>query len=100
MTKAKVVDLSGNPVKVQTTKRDPIISKMLKRASARNTRGEVAAMILITVSPEGVPTQMFHWDSSDGAFTYMLGAMTIAKQSLIQHAIEAAEVEEISVEDE
>jgi len=92
---SKVVGLDGAPIKLRNGKSDPIITKMLDRARNRNKQGDVAALVLITVSPDGIPTQMFHWGSSDGSFTFMLGALDIAKHSLIQHAVEAAEVEEI-----
>ena len=96
---SKVVGLDGVPIKQQrASKSDPIITKMLDRARTRNKNGEVAAMVLVTVSPAGVPTQMFHWNADDGSFTFMLGAWEIAKHSLVKHAVEAAEVEEVIFE--
>lgn len=95
---SKVVGLDGAPIKLHAGKSDPIVTKMLERTRTRNKRGEVAAIVLVTVSPDGIPTQMFHWGASDGSFTFMLGALQIATQSLIQHAIEAAEVEEVAVD--
>lgn len=92
-----VVDLAGKPVKQgrKQSLQDPIVTKILKRAQQRNTKGQVGAIIVVTITPDGMPTQMFHWGDAPDVFASMLGALEITKHSLIGHVIANAETDYI-----
>ena len=88
-----VVGLDGRPIKQNGKRslRDPVVTKLLQRAQQRNTKGEIGAIVLITITPDGQPTHMFHWGDAPDVFTSMLGSLEITKHALIGHVISTAE---------